>query len=144
MGVYVRPFIKSDLAAFVPIEPMGIDELKDPELAQAIEDSNLAVTGIRNGQIIGCGGVHPVNSEQGELWLRLSEDCLKHKIDIYRWLKSGLKIIEETFPFEQLNAVIQCSYKTGIKLVEHLGFKKTQYITRNNKKQVIYSKLVRD
>ena len=140
MGVYVRPFRKSDLSAFVPIEPMGIDELKDPELAQAIEDSNLAVTGIRNGQIVGCGGVHPINSEQGELWLRLSEECLKHKIDTYRWLKSGLKIIEEAFPFRQLNAVIQCSYEKGIKLVERFGFQRVQI----SKKHITYAKLVRD
>jgi len=144
MGVYVRPFRKSDLGAFVPIEPMDIDELKDPELAQAIEDSNLAVTGIRDGRIVGCGGVHPVNSEQGELWLRLSEECLKHKIDTYRWLKSGLKIIEETFPFRQLNAVIQCSYEKGIKLVEHFGFKRVQIREKDNKKYIVYARLVRD
>lgn len=142
MSIFVRPFRATDLAAFVPIEPMGIDELKDPKLAQAIEDSKLAVTGIRNGRIIGCGGVHPIptDSEQGELWLRLSEECLKHKIDTYRWLKSGLKIIEETFPFRQLNAVIQCSYKKGIKLVEHFGFRRVQI----SKKHITYAKLVRD
>lgn len=144
MGVYVRPFRKSDLAVFVPIEPMGIDELKDPELAQAIEDSNLAVTGIRDGQIVGCGGVHPVNSEQGELWLRLSEECLEHKIDTGRCLISGLRIIEETFPFRQLNAVIQCSYERGIKLIEHFGFKQVQLREKDGKKYVVYAKLVRD
>ena len=82
MSVYIRPFKVSDLKAFVPIE--RIDAEFTPEFAQAIEDSGLAVTGIREGEVIGCGGVHPtMNPEHGEMWLRLSKDCLNHKLDIY-------------------------------------------------------------
>ncbi len=143
MSVFVRPFKASDLDAFVPIEPMVVGEIKDPELAQAIEKSGLAVTGIRNGRIVGCGGTHPIDSEQGEMWLRLSRDCLKHRIDTLRWLKDGLKIIEETFPFRQLNAAIKCSFEKSMRLVEHLGFKRTQTLTKDGIKFVVYSKLVK-
>lgn len=141
MAVYVRPFKASDLKAFVPLEPLGEDKLAEPKMAKAIEDSGLAVTGIRDGEIVGCGGVHPTkNEEQGEIWFRLSKDCLNHRIDTLRWLKCGLKIIEETYPFKQLNAVILCSYKKGIKLAEHFGFKSVQ--TKDD--YIIYAKLVRD
>ncbi len=142
MSVYVRPFRASDLSAFAPIEPLSTDEIKDSELAKAMEKSNLAITGIRNGKIFGCGGAHPIDDVHGELWLRLSKDCQKHKLDTLRWLKSGFKIIEETFPFKQLNAVIQCNYKNGRKLVEWLGLKQIRFIKKDNKRYAVYAKLV--
>ena len=142
MSVFVRPFKVSDLSAFEPLEPLSKSEIDDPELAKAIEDSKLAVTGIRNGVIIGCGGVHPVNDIHGELWLRLSKDCLKHKIDTLLWLKDGLRIIEETYPFKQLDASIKCCFEKSIRMIEYLGFKKTQEVTYDGQQWFIYSKEV--
>ena len=110
------------------------------ELAQMIEDSDLSVTGIRDGKVIGCGGVHPLDDEQGEIWLRLSKDCQKHKLDTIRWLRDGFKIIEETFGFRQLNTSIKCCFAQSTKLVEYLGFKKTQEITHKGQKWSIFSK----
>ena len=140
--IYIIPFKKEHLGAFNPLEP-GIERFND-ELAQAIEDSDLSVTGIRDGKIVGCGGVHPVNNEQGELWLRLSKDCLKHKLDTLRWLREGLAIIEQTFPFRQLNASIKCCFSESIKLVSFLGFTKTQELTHKGRKWSIFSKRVKE
>lgn len=137
MAIFIRPFRKSDLGQFEPIED-GIIRF-NPEIAQAIEDSGLSVTGLRDSKVVGCGGVHPIDQEQGELWLRLSEDCLKHKLDTLRWLRDGLKIIEETFGFRQLNATIRCCFAQSIKLVRFLGFVQTQAGEEYN----IYSKLVK-
>lgn len=146
MSIFIRPFKISDLSAFVPLEPMGRDEFADPELAKAIEDSDLAVTGVRDGKVVGCGGAHPmpVDGLQGELWLRLSKECTKFPFDTLRWLKDGLKIIEETFPFKKLNAVVWCDFKKSIKLVKFLGFKQTKFFNYNSKKWLIFSKRVRD
>lgn len=141
MSVYVRPFKASDLNAFVPIEPLEEDKLKDLELAKAIEESNLAVTGIRNGRIFGCAGVHPIDDIHGEVWLRLSAECLKHKLDTLRWIISGLKIVEETYPFRQLDAAIECTFERSIKMIEFLGFKRTQ---KKDGKWYIYSKRVKE
>ncbi len=55
MGIYIRPFEVADLSAFDPIEPLTSAEFNDMELAQAIEDSSLAITGIKDGKVIGCG-----------------------------------------------------------------------------------------
>jgi RimJ/RimL family protein N-acetyltransferase len=128
----------SDLEAFETIE-QGLSNFS-PEMAQAIEDSGLSVTGIRDGRVVGCGGIHPITEEQGELWLRLSMDCMKHKLDTLRTLRDGLKIIEETFGFRQLNATIRCGFEQSIKLVRFLGFKQTQAGREWN----IYSKLVKE
>jgi len=145
MPVYVRPFKVSDFEAFVPIEPLVESEIKDLEFAQAIEDSGLAITGIRDGEIVGCGGVHPIENDDfnGELWLRLSADCLKHKLDTLRWLKDGLKIIEETYPFGQLNATIRCCFEKSVKLVEYLGFKRIRERKIEGQKWLFYSKRIK-
>lgn len=138
--ILIRPFKKEDLDAFTPIEPLGADEQLGNELAQAMEDSNLAITGIRDNEIVGCGGVHPVDDFHGEMWLRLSPICQKYPMDTLRWIKDAFEIIEETFPFKQLNATIKCGFKKSIRLIEHLGF--TQTRTHNNWN--IYSKRVQE
>jgi len=142
MGIYVRPFKKADLNAFKPIENMLDDRKIDPAFAQAIEDSDLSVTGIRNGKVVGCGGVHPVTEEQGEVWLRLSADCLRHRLDTIRWLREGLAIIEKVFPFKQLNAAVRCDFKPAVKLAKFLGFCMTEIRTYKDKRWYIFSKRV--
>lgn len=139
MSVLVRAFKKSDLKEIDSIESLEAEDMSD-EFAQAIEDSSLAVTGVRNGRIAGCGGVHPINNEQGEMWLRLDRDCLNHKIDTLRWLKCGMKIIEETYPFKQLNATVECCFGEGIRMIEWLGFNLTEEKVEG--KWLIYSKRI--
>jgi len=141
--MYVQPFKKEDFLAFEPIEPMAKAEIKDMEFAQAIEDSGLAISAVRDGKIVACGGVHPsLQNGHGELWLRLSETCLEHKLETMRWLVDGLKIIEETYPFTQLNAVIRCCFNKSMSLVEYLGFKRTQSIMYKDEQWAIYSKRI--
>ena len=139
--IYVRAFKKEDLSAFAPIEP-GISRFDD-EFAQAIEDSDLSITGIkRDGTIVGCGGVHP-DGEQGEMWLRLSSYAQTHRLEILRWLKEGLAVIENTFGFSQLNVSVKCCFSQSIKLVEYLGFRKTQEVTCEGQKWSIFSKAIK-
>jgi len=143
MGIYIREFKKTDLKAFEPIET-GVSSY-DNEFAQAIEDSDLAVTGIKNGEIVLCGGVHPTeNPEHGELWLRLSRGCQKNKIETIRCLKEGLRIISDVFPFRQLNAIIKCDFAQSIRLIEFLGFSKTQELVFEGQKWSIFSKRVKE
>ncbi|GAG09978.1 unnamed protein product, partial [marine sediment metagenome] len=90
------------------------------------------------------GGIHPITEEQGEIWLRLSEDCKKHKLDTTRWLRDGFKIIEETFGFKQINATIRCGFEQSIKLAKFVGFVQTQTVTYKGQKWNLYSKLVKE
>ena len=139
--VYIRPFQVSDLTAFKSIEK-DLTEF-EPDFAQAIEDSGLSVTGVREGKVFGCGGVHPVTEDEGEIWLRLSEDCKNHKLDTIRWLRDGLKLIEETFGFRQINATIRCGFEQSIKLAKFVGFVQTQTKTHEGQEWNIYSKMVK-
>jgi len=143
--IYIRPFRISDYDAFVPIEPLDSNEVRDPELAQAVEDSGLSVTGVRDGKVVGCGGVHPTDDEDvGILWLRLSTTCLKHKLDTLRWISDGLKIIEETYPFKEVRASVQCCFESSAKLVDYLGFKKIQQFEDDGKIWYVYSKRIQE
>lgn len=145
MAIYIRPFEAADLKAFVPIEPIAEVDGITPELAAAVEKSGLSVTGVRDDKIVGCGGVHPTNYDgQGELWLRLSKDCLEHRLDILRWLRDGLRIIEEIYPFKQLNATIRDDFAPSIRLVKFFGFSQTQSIKHNGRRWLIFSKRVKE
>ena len=55
MSILVRAFKASDLDEFDSIEPLGVKEKLSPELAAAIEKSDLAVTGVRDGKVVKCG-----------------------------------------------------------------------------------------
>ncbi len=146
MNIFVRPFKASDFTEFVPIEPLQKTDIGDPEFAQAIEDSGLAVTGIygKDRKVIGCAGVHPIDEFHGEIWLRLSPECMKHKISTLRWLKAGLKIVEETYPFKQLNATIQECFEVSSRMIEYLGFVSTEMKEIDGKQWVTYSKRIKD
>lgn len=140
--IYVRPFKAEDIKTFKPVEPIDNDLLADPELAEAIEKSGLAVTGYINGKIVCCGGVHPTEQKgQGEAWIRLSETCQKYPIATMRWIKAGLKIAEQTYPFKQLNAIVRRDCPAMIKMVTNLGFRLTQFFTRNDIEYGIWSKI---
>lgn len=138
--IFVRPFKVSDLTAFEPMEPLAGPD--DAEFAQAIEDSGLAVTGVRDGKVVGCAGIHPIDDFLGEAWLRLSRDCLKHKVDTMRWLRDGLEIVEKDYPFKQINALIKACFGVGIRMVERMGFELVEEKTFENEKWLIYSKRV--
>ncbi len=115
-------------------------EIDDPKLAKAIEDSMLAVTGIRNGKIVGCGGVHPVTETCGEVWLRLSQECLGFKIETIRLLKNGLKIMEETYQFKQLTTTAKCCFDKSVNLIERVGFKRIKEVSHEGEQWFLYSK----
>jgi hypothetical protein len=76
------------------------------------------------------------------MWLRLSKWCGEHPIETLRWIMAGQKIIEETFPFRQLNASVKNCYEGGARLVKHLGFVETQRITHEEEQWSTYSKRI--
>ena len=119
--IYIRPFKKEDLDGLVTIE-QGPEMFTD-ELKQAIEDSGLAATGTRDGKVVCCAGIHPTSMEYGMLWLRMSEDCKRFRIECARFLKESLKVFEASFGFRQLNAIVKCDFKEGLKLVKFLDFR---------------------
>ncbi len=142
MSIRVRPFKASDLSAFVPMEMLRPMEINDVELAKAIEDSGLSVTGIRDGKIVGCGGVHPIDDTCGELWVRLSQDCLSYKIETIRFIKGAFKVVEEAYPFKRLVTSAKCCFGKAVRLIEMLGFKRIEEVTFESEQWFTFSKEV--
>jgi len=142
--IYVRPFKAEDIKAFKPVEPIGRDLLIIPDLAEAIERSGLAVTGYIDGEIVCCGGVHPTEQKgHGEAWIRLSKKCQQYPIATMRWIKAGMNIVEETYPFEQLNAWVRQDCPMMIKMIGMLGFALTQTKTALGITYGVYSKRIK-
>lgn len=142
-GIYFRPFEKEDLLAIEPIEPISQDKEFSSKMQQVIEDSGLSVTGVKDGKPVICGGVHPLEDDQGEMWLRIGKCCLDYRVSTLRSIQEGLKVIEEAYPFKQLNATIKCSFKAGIRLVKFLGFHLTQTQTHDGVEWLTFSKRVK-
>ena len=140
--IYVRPFKVSDLADFIPIEALTPLEIEDDELAKAIEDSGLSNTCIKDGKILGCGGIHPIDDKTGEIWIRLSQDCLGFKIGTLRVLKECMKIVEEVYSFEILTATVKCCFGASVNMIERFGFKQVKEVTRDNEQWFLYKKRI--
>lgn len=146
MSIYVRPFKVSDLNTFELLEPLSepSDMKFTPEFSQAVEDSGLSVTGVRDGKVIGCGGVIPIDDFFGQAWLRLSKECMNFKIDTMRWLRDGMEVVEQGYPFEQINTVVKSCFAVSVKMVERLGFGLVGEKMFNGEKWLMYSKRIQD
>jgi hypothetical protein len=138
--ILIRAFKVEDYETIDQIE--SIDGPVSPELAQAIEDSSLAITGIKDGRAVACGGVHPVDDFHGEMWLRVGKECVDFPVETMRWIKEAFQIIEETYTFKQLNATIKCGFEKSIKMIEYLGFTLTEYKEVDGEQWAIYSKRI--
>lgn len=142
MAIYIRPFKKEDIKELEPIEPaIGHDGII--ELAEQIETSGLAVTAIKNGEVVGCGGVHPVTEREGELWVRISVKAVNFKFEMARSIREVLKIIEERFEFPVLNAYVQDKFCVGKRMLVKFGYELVRHISENGIKYAIYSKTVK-
>lgn len=117
--ILFKEFEASDLD-FETIE--DLDENWTPEFAKAVEDSKLAVTAVVDNKVVACGGVHPVDDFSGEIWIRLSHWCVDHPVRIIRWLRSGFDVVEEKYPFKQINAHVKEGFCESEKLLRFLGF----------------------
>ena len=122
MAIYIRRFRKGDMDA-IDANETGMDFSE--EIKDMIEHSGLAVTGVRNGKVVGCGGVHP-DGEHGTLWLRVSKDCRRFGIEAARCIKKVLGIFESEFKFRQLNAYVRCNFPASINMMKKLGYTQTR------------------
>lgn len=119
--IFVRPFAKEDLDGLD-----SLDVISALDIAQAIEETGHAATGVRNGKVVCCGGVYPMSDQHGMLWMRLGSDCLRYKIEIIRFICETLKVFEEVFEFKYLESWARSNFKEAVKLIEFLGFRKTR------------------
>ena len=57
-----------------------------------------------------------------------------------RLMKSALKIMEETYPFEVLRATVKCGFKVSANMLERFGFEYESEITEDTTTWYTYIK----
>ena len=84
----IRPFRAEDMMTIINegtkeqgIKYYGAGTLE--ELAQQTEEDGLSITGIINGEIVGCGGIRKLWVGVGEVWTILSPKTALYPIRTY-------------------------------------------------------------
>lgn len=114
----IRAFKSSDWYAIKdPVEPCDIDI--DPTLTTLAERS-LAVTVEDDRGVVGCGGVILYDSDNGELWIKLTKRA--SKIKALSAVLEGAKILMESFDGVRLYCRVREGFDKGKRLVQRLGF----------------------
>lgn len=90
-----------------------------------VAQRGIAVTATEDGEIMACGGVAYINSEQGVVWVKISRKCVR---DSFRWARTiretfGL-MIEAMKPVEIITYILS-DFCKGEKLARLIGMKKT-------------------
>lgn len=102
-----------------------VEPLSAMELVRVKKNSGVHLTLTHKKKILACGGIIITNEDEGCVWLRLTQDICKNKIDLIRMLKAGQKIIEESFGLKKLCAYVKDSFPVGRRFAEHFGFHRT-------------------
>ena len=84
-----------------------------------------AYTGLKDGKIVGAAGVRLYEKNTGELWAVFSKEIAKHKKELLRSARELLGIILTEFNLRTLVATSKKDLPTSQRLLEHLGFVKT-------------------
>jgi RimJ/RimL family protein N-acetyltransferase len=123
MGVYVRDFKPEDALAINGIlEPGILGHSRYAEWAAQHKDYGPAFTGIRNGEIIGCGGIMILWEGTGEAWATLAPATKHSPKDVFYCLRKGLEIIGEAYELIRIQAIAKPSFPESVRLLRHLGF----------------------
>ncbi len=124
----IRPFKADDMLYVIEkgvlefgLKMYGDDHLK--QLAQAREDNGQCVTGVLDGEIVGCGGIDPLWKGVGEVWVMLTYDIGKCPREAYEAIRDGLNKLIEDNKLWRVQAWGRIGFDKGHTLFRHLGFK---------------------
>jgi len=131
MGIYIREFEPSDALTLDGILEPGV--LGSPRHAQwAAEHKKYgpAFTGVRNGEVIACGGIMLLWPGVGEAWANLSPAVKKSPKDMLYCLRKGLDIISKAYELRRVQAYATPSFPASVRLLKHLGFVEEGYFCK--------------
>ena len=87
-------------------------------------EQGYGATYIRNGEVIGCGGVFPLWEGVGQCWMTASQDYKKHWLSVARYMKTVIDVSFKLFNFHRIQGTTKASYTEGIKFLEWAGFER--------------------
>jgi len=79
---------------------------------------------VDEGKTLGIGGIGLLTLTTAFCWLDMAEDAKGKLLTVYRLLKEFIFKLAKTQKIRRLEAYVDCSFPEGIRLVEHLGYKR--------------------
>ena len=76
------------------------------------------------GKPLGVGGFRIINPTTAWVWTDWTHLTGKHLVTSYRTVKEYIDIFAKEHELKRLQAYVECDFTEGIRLVQHLGFKK--------------------
>ena len=120
----------------IPFEPGHAEELigqadinqaeKRFLLARHIHDlsSGYSTSVIRNGHLLGSGGIFPVWDGLGEAWVIPSRLVQKHKKMFVKLIRENMARMTDEFQFRRLQATARADAPKSRRFLEFLGFER--------------------
>jgi RimJ/RimL family protein N-acetyltransferase len=121
----IRPFKAQDMLEIISGETKeyGLDLYSNEQVAEQTERDGLSVTGLVDGEIVGCGGIRKMWDGVGECWLILSPEVDKYPLSAYICIKQGIEKLIDENNFIRLQAWGRLDFPQAHTLFKHLGFK---------------------
>ena len=117
MGTMIRNFEIADYAKIKdPIE--GVSVISEDDLA--IIERGVSITVEDEKGIVGCGGVILYDSDNGEMWLRLSKRA--NKLAYIDAILAAIRMLVNAFDGVKLYCRVKQGFKKGERFVRWLGF----------------------
>lgn len=93
-------------------------EFGNPDYGLQLQASRYAFTGMADGRVIGCAGVHELWAGRAVAWALLSKDAGRHFTTIHKAASGFFKAT----PFRRIEAVVEDGFTEGHRWVKLLGF----------------------
>jgi hypothetical protein len=87
----------------------------------------VCLTATRDGKPVACGGILMTSDDEGEVWLKLGGIP---DTTLFRILKKGYEIVEESFDLHRLTARVKEGWDVGERFVQRFGFTGTNETTQ--------------
>lgn len=95
-------------------------EFVNPEYGEQLAASPWAFTGMVDGRVIVCSGVHEVWAGRGVAWALISKDAGAHFFAVHRAVSGFLK----QAPLRRIEAMVDAGFQAGIRWAEMLGMQR--------------------
>ncbi len=116
----------------VPCERQHLESMKGrtiDEIPANPPDLSASVSIVKNGIVIGSGGLIHVEEDNYYVWSVLTPECVeKHKVTLH---KIGKKFMEEVAPelgIKRITAFVRIGFTTGVEWAEVFGFEREEHV----------------
>ncbi len=143
----------------IPFRAEHAEDLADENTMTAAERKflfnshvhNLSVPGhgisvIRNGYLLGSGGVFPIWEGLGEAWVMPSNLVSSHKKMFVKLIRSNLEQMTEKFNFRRVQATARADLPKAQRFLEFLGFEREGLLKKygpDGSDHILYAKIKR-